>query len=88
MLLTLTLPLVNKRFIPILKTVQEILPITKERVCASPCLVTEPSEYPAVLILYDHDSCVILSAILKESDQAAAILVKVEDALPLTLAVK
>ena len=75
MLLTLTLPLVNKRFIPILKTVQEVLPIAKKRVGASPCLVTEPSEHPAVLILYDHDSCVILFAALKESDQAAAIFV-------------
>jgi hypothetical protein len=74
-LLSCPLPLVDERLVPILKAVQEVLAIAKERVCTSPCLVTESTKHPAALILNDHHCCVVLSTVLIECDQTAAILV-------------
>ena len=52
-LLSITLPLVNVRLIPILETVQEVLSISKKSIGTPPRLCAEASKDPATLILND-----------------------------------
>lgn len=87
-LLPISLPLVNQRLVPVLKTVEEVLSITKKGVGLPPSLCAKPTEYPAILILNDHDSGFPFSATLKESDKTAAIFIHVENSFPFTLPVK
>jgi hypothetical protein len=87
-LLSVALPLVHERFISILETVEEVLTISVEGVSAFPSFSAEASKDPPILILDNDHRCVMLSAILEESDQTASVLIEIEHPGPITLPVE
>ena len=87
MLLALSLPTIHDRVICSFKTKQYVLTIAEEAKMRLPLFDTEPSELPAVLVLDNQNGVVVIPTLLVECDQTAAIVVHIEQAHPLTLAV-
>lgn len=87
MLLALALPLVNRWLLSPLKAEQQILAITEESEGRLPSLDAKASKLPAIVVFNDEDRGVILSAVLKEGDEAASVDIHVEQAMPLVLPV-
>jgi hypothetical protein len=73
MLIPISLPSKYLWLIFILEREQKVLSVSKKSILRFPGLCAKPSKFPAKLILAYQYGVFILSALLKKSDQTAAI---------------
>ena len=88
-LLSTSLPIIYFRLTLItLKSEKHLLAGAKKLVSWLPTFVTNTTEFPTVHVFNQQDGGVVVSAAVKKCNQATSVLIKTEEALPLTVSVE